>query len=59
MRTTKVPTPVEEIESANWVQLVKQSVRGLQFGVVQIVVHNGQVVQIETTEKVRLDPPGH
>jgi hypothetical protein len=59
MRTTKVPTPVEEIESANWVQLVKQSVQGLQFGVVQIVVHNGQVVQIETTEKVRLDPPGH
>jgi hypothetical protein len=27
----------------------------LRFGVVQIVVHNAQVVQIERTEKLRLN----
>ena len=59
MRTTDVPVPVEESENADWVQLVKQSVKGLQFGVVQIVVHNAKVVQIEKTEKVRLDQQGH
>lgn len=59
MRTTNAAVPVDEIEDADWVQLVKQSVRGLQFGVVQIVVHNAKVVQIEKTEKVRLDQPGH
>jgi hypothetical protein len=42
-------------EAAEWVELVKQSVRGLQFGVVQIVVHNAKVVQIEKTEKLRLE----
>ena len=42
-------------EAAEWVELVKQSVRDLQFGVVQIVVHNAKVVQIEKTEKLRLE----
>jgi hypothetical protein len=36
-------------------ELVKRSVSGLQFGVVQIVVHNAKVVQIEKTEKMRFD----
>ncbi len=40
----------------DWVQIVRKSVGTLQFGVVQIVVHNAKVVQIETTEKVRLAP---
>jgi len=30
-------------------------VRGLRYGVVQLVVHDGRVTQIERTEKVRLD----
>jgi hypothetical protein len=38
-----------------WVRLVQESVGSLQFGLVQIVVHNSKVVQIEKTEKVRLD----
>lgn len=58
MRTTDVPTPSEPVQNADWLLLVKQAVQGLQFGVVQIVVHNAKVVQIETTEKVRIDP-GH
>ena len=38
-----------------WVSLVRRQVRSLRFGVVQIVVHNAQVVQIERTEKLRLN----
>lgn len=50
------PPPVKGIsEAAEWVELVKQSVRDLQFGVVQIVVHNAKVVQIDKTEKLRLE----
>ncbi len=37
-----------------WIALVRQQVSSMRFGVIQIVVHEGQVVQIERTEKVRL-----
>jgi len=39
----------------DWEKLVVQQVTSLRFGVVEIIVHNGQVIQIETTERVRLD----
>jgi hypothetical protein len=38
-----------------WLETVRKQVASLRFGVVQIVVHDSQVVQIERTEKVRLD----
>jgi hypothetical protein len=40
--------------SANWLEIVRQNVQSLQFGVVQIVVHDSKVTQIERTEKTRL-----
>ncbi len=42
-------------ESEQWLALLQEQVRTLRFGVVQLVVHEGRVVQIERTEKVRLD----
>ena len=39
----------------SWLDLVTEQVESLRFGVVQIVVHENRVVQIEKTEKVRLD----
>ena len=41
-------------EERAWLSIVRQQVRSLHFGVVQIVVHNAQVVQIDRTEKLRL-----
>jgi len=41
-------------EERTWLSIVRRQVRSLRFGVVQIVVHDGQVVQIERTEKLRL-----
>ena len=42
-------------QTEEWVNLIREAVGSLRFGVVQIVVHNAKVVQIEKTEKVRLD----
>lgn len=38
-----------------WIELVRRQVASLRFGVVQIVVHDSQVIQIEKTERVRLE----
>ena len=45
---------VKEV-TPKWLHLVAEQVESLRFGVVQIVVHENRVVQIEKTEKVRLD----
>jgi len=34
---------------------VRGALRGLRFGSVEIVVHDGRVVQVERRERVRLD----
>ena len=39
-----------------WLGLVREKVEGLNYGVVQIVVHDRKVTQIERTEKTRIDP---
>jgi hypothetical protein len=41
----------------HWIALVQKQVSSLQFGVVQITVHDGRVVQVETTERLRFDKP--
>jgi hypothetical protein len=42
----------------DWIELVRQKVESLDFGVVQLIVHAGRVTQIERTEKTRL-PVSH
>jgi hypothetical protein len=41
----------------DWLAVVREKVESLQYGVVQLVVHDGRVTQIERTEKTRLDSP--
>lgn len=41
--------------SPEWIAIVAKQVEALRFGVVQSVEHENRVVQIEKTEKVRLD----
>lgn len=36
---------------------IRQQLTNLQFGSLEIQVHNGQVVQLERREKKRLDKP--
>lgn len=40
---------------ADWLEAIRQQVNSLRFGVIQIVVHDGRVVQIDRTEKIRVD----
>ena len=41
--------------SADWLELVREKVQSLRFGVIQIVVHDSRVTQIERREKTRIE----
>jgi hypothetical protein len=47
--------PVSVKEDLKWLDLVTQHVSSLRYGVVEIIVHDSRVIQIEKTEKMRLD----
>ncbi|MEN9576364.1 MAG: putative small protein [Verrucomicrobiota bacterium] len=51
------PSAIRNEAQSDWLALVAEQVGQLRFGVVQITVHDSRVVQIERTEKVRLDRP--
>ena len=53
-QTTRMDAPRHLGPTADEVQEVANALRGLRFGVVQVVVQDGVVVQIERTEKRRL-----
>lgn len=38
-----------------WVDRIKQMLNGLEYGSVQIVVHDGKIAQIDKTERKRFD----
>lgn len=42
-------------EMPKWLSIVRERVASLQYGAVQIVVHNSRVTQIECTERTRLE----
>ena len=45
----------DQPQASDWMELVREKVRTLRFGVVQIVVHDSRVTQIERTERTRLN----
>jgi hypothetical protein len=42
-------------DELKWLELVIQHVGSLRYGVVEIVVHDSHVIQIEKTERLRLE----
>jgi len=52
MKASENTRPAETSES--WIHLVEEKVASTRFGMIQIVVHEGRVIQIERTEKLRL-----
>lgn len=54
MNTPSEPTPRPNGPTPDEVREVIESLRGIRFGVVQVVVQDGVIVQIERTEKRRL-----
>jgi hypothetical protein len=51
-------TKSSETADTDWERAVREAIRALRFGSVQIVVHEGRVVQVETRAKVRFDEAG-
>jgi hypothetical protein len=54
MTDSSPPEPAAE----PWIDVVRRKVGAMRFGSVQIVVHEGRVTQVESTEKTRLVEPG-
>ncbi|AVO53450.1 sulfur starvation response protein OscA [Ectopseudomonas mendocina] len=48
---------LEGQDEASILREIQTALNGLKFGSVEITVHNGQVVQIERKEKIRLQQP--
>ena len=47
--------PIEAVgKKPAWLDVVRQQVGSLRYGVVQVVVHDSQVTQIDKTERIRL-----
>lgn len=47
-------TTLADSTQPDWLQIVREKVESLHYGVVQLVVHDGRVTQIERTEKTRV-----
>jgi hypothetical protein len=56
VRQTSISPEEEELRRIE--HEVLRSLREIRFGSVEIVIHDGRVVQIERREKVRLDRTG-
>jgi len=54
MSTEPALPPAPAGTEPEWLAIVLSKVRGLRYGVVQLVVHDGRVTQIERTERTRL-----
>jgi hypothetical protein len=50
------PAALKPAPHGEWLESIRQQVASLRFGVIQIVVHEGRVVQIDRTEKIRVEP---
>ena len=42
----------------NWMEIVRRKVEAMRFGSVQVIVHEGRVTQVESTEKTRFSATG-
>jgi hypothetical protein len=59
MSDTNAKNGSQELHQGNWLEIVREQVGSLKYGVVEIVVHDSQVTQIEKTERLRLDKPAN
>ena len=52
---TNRPKSADVDTDSNWLEIVRQHVESLRYGVVEIVIQDSRVVQIEKTERTRFD----
>jgi hypothetical protein len=51
----RLPLPATLEDKILNAEAVRDAVRGLRYGSVEIVIHDGRVVQVTRTEKVRIE----
>ena len=51
---TTTPLPL----SPQLLRELRKALRTIRFGAIELVIHDGRVVQLELREKVRLEPDG-
>lgn len=44
---------IQDTDEVEWMRTVRRAVQGLRYGSVEVRVHHGRVVQVETRQKVR------
>jgi hypothetical protein len=50
--------PAPDDLGQNWLEVVRRQVESLQFGAVEITVHDARVVQVEKTKRLRFGKDG-
>lgn len=55
VRRAAAPAPSATVE--DWLAHVQHQLAGVRYGSLQIVVHDGRIMQVESTERIRLQPP--
>ncbi|MBB5350145.1 hypothetical protein HNR46_000366 [Haloferula luteola] len=51
-------SPSTTLPADSWLEVVREKVSRLQFGSVQVTVHDGRVTQVESIERTRFPQPG-
>jgi hypothetical protein len=55
MNTKPQPRPAAPAEGPSLpIEAIQEAVESIRFGVVQLIIQDGRVVQIDKTEKIRL-----
>ena len=55
MSESNIKSGASNMNNVEWLEIVRQQVGSLRYGVVEIIVHDSKVTQIEKTERLRLD----
>jgi hypothetical protein len=53
MKTETKSRQVHADRTKSWIEIVQERVARLRFGTVQVVVHDGRVMQVESVERTR------
>jgi hypothetical protein len=56
-KTSRLPSSSGKRKKGDPLEYVEEALNGLRFGQITLIVHDGVVVQIETTEKRRFNEP--
>lgn len=56
MSKTAMPHPLPAPDNERALEYIADAMKSIRYGSVELVIHDGQVVQVETRHKRRFDP---